>query len=209
VTCRPRALTGGSWRPAGLSAAATRLVAAAGAVVIVAAGGYLAAQQAGISAARPPSPPRAAAAPELQLTPGPGISYGPPGSLDTIPAAESRMNFTAARLRAQAISAVRAVEHLTAFTPQPPARTAAVLTARTAHSATLGSPSASRLAGCIDLIAPGQTVLLIDIARYQGKPAAVVVTAAIGAGQAQAWVVGSSCSAETSDVLAHAALGNL
>ena len=64
------------------------------------------------------------------------------------------------------------------------------------------------MAVCIGLIAPGRTVLLIDIARYQGKPAAVIVTASTVVSEAEAWVVGSSCSATTKDVLTQAALGN-
>jgi hypothetical protein len=44
---------------------------------------------------------------------------------------------------------------------------------------------------------------LVDVARYQGRPATVIALAQEGNPVAQAWVVGPQCSAGTSDVLAH------
>jgi len=205
---RPRAGAGGGWHLLGMSAVATRLVAAAGAVVIAAAGSYLVAENAGASTRSPSSPLAGAAAPVQHVSIGPEVTYGRPGALDTIRAIESNANLVAAHLRTEAISAVHTAEALEAFATgsrpggaAPPARRA---TARPA-----GNPNATRLAGCIGRIAPGQPVLLIDIARYQGKPATVIVTGASVVRQAEAWVVGSSCSATTADVLARAALGNL
>jgi hypothetical protein len=59
------------------------------------------------------------------------------------------------------------------------------------------------LSGCVSRIAAGRTVQLVDIARYRGAPATVIVTAAKGSAPAQVWVVGLRCSASASDILAH------
>ena len=206
---RPRAGTGGGWHLPGLSAAATRLASVAGAVVIAAAGSYLVAGSVGTRVTPSLSTPLAgAAAPAQQMSLGPDVTYGQPGPLHTIRAVESHTNFVAAHLRSEAVSAVHTAEAREAFAAQPSASTAALLTGIAADPAA-GGPSARRLAGCIGLIAPGQTVLLIDIGRYQGKPAAVIVTASTVVSEAEAWVVGSSCSGTTREVLTRAALGNL
>ena len=206
---RPRARTGGSWSLPRLPAAATRLAAIVSAAAMAVAASYLVAENVGTSVTRSPSsPPVGAAAPAQQMTPGPAVTYGQPGSRHTIRAVESHTNFVATHLRREAISAVHAAEARQAVAAQPSASTVTSLTGSAADPAP-GKPSASRLAGCIGLIAPGRTVLLIDIARYQGKPAAVIVTAATNVKQAEAWVVGSSCSATTKDLLNQAALGNL
>jgi hypothetical protein len=204
---RPRVGVGGGWRLLRLWVAATRLAAAAGAVVIAAAGSYLVAANIGTSVTRSPSSPLAgAAAPAQQMSLGPNVTYGQPGLLHTIRAVESHVNFVAAHLRTEAISAVHAAEDLDAFPAQQSASTAALLTASAADRSSDG-PSARRLAGCVGLIAPGQTVLLIDIARYQGKPAEVIVTAPTVVSQAEVHVAGSSCSATNKDVVAQTALG--
>jgi hypothetical protein len=204
---RPRAGAGGGWRLLRLSVAATRLAAAIGAVVIAAAGSYLVADNIGTSVTHSPSSPLAgAAAPTQQMSLGPDVTYGQPALLHTTRAVESHVNFVAAHLRTEAISAVRAAEGLDAFPAQQSANTAALITVSAADPSSDG-PSARRLAGCVGLIAPGQTVLLIDVARYQGKPAEVIVTAPTVVSQAEVRVVGSSCSATKKDVLTQAALG--
>jgi hypothetical protein len=193
----------GDWHLPGLSVAATRLTVVAGAVVIAAGTSYLVAQMVGTSVTSSSSAAAGAAAPVQSL--GPEVTYGKPGSVHTIRVVESDTNFVAAHLRAQAIHAVHAAEARGAHAAQPSASTAPPLTRQAAGS----METAKGLAGCIELIAPGQTVLLIDIARYQGKPAAVIVTAATALREAEAWVVGPSCSATTKDVLAQAELGHL
>jgi len=205
---RPRAGAGGRQHLRALSVAAIRLVAAAGAVVIAAAAGYLVAQNAGTTGTRSSSPLAGAAAPAHQMLIGPHVTYGEPGALDTIRAVESDTNFVAAHLRTQVIAAVHTAEAVEAFAREPSASTAAPLHGNAAAPAVDG-PSASRLADCIGLIAPSRTILLVDIARYQGKPAAVIVTAPTVVSRAEAWVVGTSCSATTKDVLTQATLGDL
>ena len=203
---RPRAATNVGWHLPGQSAAATRLAAAAAAVILAVAGSYRVAEIAGTSIT--PSSPQAGATSQ-QMSLGPDVTYGQPGSRHTIRAVNSDTNFVAAHLRTQAISAVHAAEARGAIAAQPSASAATRLTGSVADTAP-GSPvTASRLAGCIGLIAPRRTVLLIEIARYQGTPATLIVTAATGANEAEAWVAGSSCSAATKDILTQTALGNL
>ena len=55
-------------------------------------------------------------------------------------------------------------------------------------------------------IAAGRTVLLVDVARFDHKPATIIVTARQGAAAAQVWVVGPGCSASARDVVTHRAL---
>ena len=62
------------------------------------------------------------------------------------------------------------------------------------------------LNGCVNHIAAGRKVLLVDIATFDRKPATIIVTARKGPVAAQVWVVGAGCSSTTSDVLAHQAL---
>lgn len=70
-------------------------------------------------------------------------------------------------------------------------------------SATFGAAQLSRLSGCVSRVAAGDSVTLVDVARFRGGPATVIVTAPPGAGGDQIWVVGDQCSRSASDVLAH------
>jgi len=201
---RQRAWAGGGWHLLGLPFAATRLAAAASTVVIAAAGGYLIAGDVGASVASSSSSALAgAAAPAQKMSPGPDVTYGRPGLLHTIRVAESRTNFVAARLRAEATSALLTAEAREAIG----ARASASAAAPRSGSAAKG-PSASQLAGCLGRISPDRIVLLVDVARYQGRPAEVIVTAPTVVSDAEAWVVGPSCSATTKDVVTSAALVN-
>ena len=61
------------------------------------------------------------------------------------------------------------------------------------------------LPGCVTRIAAGRQVLLVDVDRYQGKPATIIVVAG-GAGGSRVWVVGPGCSRSDSDVITQASL---
>jgi hypothetical protein len=201
---RQRAWTGGGWQLLGLPFAATGLAAAASAAVIAAAGGYLVADNLGASVASSSSAALAgAAAPPQKMSPGPDVTYGRPGLLHTIRVAESRTNFVAAHLRAEATSALLTAEAREAVGAGATASAAAPRTGSAAKG-----PSPSQLAGCLGRISPDRTVLLVDVARYQGKPAELIVTAPTVVSAAEAWVVGSYCSATTKDVFTSAALAN-
>ncbi len=58
------------------------------------------------------------------------------------------------------------------------------------------------LEGCVGRIAAGHQVLLVDIARYLGGPATLIVVGESGHGAGHLWVVGPACSGSASDVLA-------
>jgi hypothetical protein len=63
-----------------------------------------------------------------------------------------------------------------------------------------------RLPGCVTLITGGTRPRLVDLARYQGRPATIIVQGAAGGRPAQVWVVGAGCSATSRDVIAHTQL---
>ena len=77
----------------------------------------------------------------------------------------------------------------------------------TGFAPTVGSVPVSRLQGCVSRLAFGRQVLLVDVAKYQGMPATVIVTKASAAGPEQVWVVGTDCSRARSDVLTQVTLG--
>jgi hypothetical protein len=93
-------------------------------------------------------------------------------------------------------------------------------TSTATRASTLGgqaTPSAaSQLAGCISRVTmPGQSVLLVERANFEGKPATIIVTAPASVGgtsppkEAEIWALGADCSATTSDVLDHVKVARL
>jgi hypothetical protein len=74
------------------------------------------------------------------------------------------------------------------------------------RSATFGNVPVSQLQGCVNRIAAGEMVLLVDVARYRGTPATVIVTDVTVVGPEQIWVVGTGCSGSRSDMLTHATM---
>jgi hypothetical protein len=202
-----------SWHLPGLSVAVTRLVAAGGALAIVAAGGYEIATHAGSGATTSPSAGSAAAPAQVQqMSLGPDVTYGQPGAQHTIHAVQSSADFAPASLSTQAVDAVHAAQAKGASAGEP--ASGAPGASRAQSNGLIGSaaPSAgpvTRLAGCLNLIAAARDVLLVDIARFNHKPATIIVIAATASSPAEAWVVGSSCSASAKDVLAHVVLGHI
>jgi hypothetical protein len=61
----------------------------------------------------------------------------------------------------------------------------------------------AQLSGCLSRVAGSQPVRLVDLARFRGSAATVIVTAATSSQAAQVWVVGPGCSRSASDVLEH------
>lgn len=195
------------WHLPGLSVAATRLVAAAGAVVLVGGAGYLLARDLPSGVTSSPSS-AALPAPAQPMTPGPNVTYGHAGSQRAVHTVVSSTNFVPSELRSQAIAAVREAESRGESTVAPSA-SASAPTALAPLNGASASAVGSGLAGCIDTVGPGRTVLLIDEARYGGKPATIIVFAGSTTTQAEALVVTDTCSASSQDVLARAPLGYL
>jgi hypothetical protein len=69
--------------------------------------------------------------------------------------------------------------------------------------ATFGNIPMAMLQGCVNRMAAQQLVLLVDVARYRGTPATVIVTEVAVLGPQQIWVVGMGCSGSRGDVITH------
>ena len=199
-------------------AIALRALAAAAAVVVVAGGIYEIAQNSTSSSSSAGSPAAAPAVPGAgeqshasasAPAAGPILTYRHAGGEASVTAVMTGTDFAPGQLSDQ-VSA-----QLTRHGPgstglAAPNATAPPVTQGPAaagrHPATFGPMAVTDLAGCVNRIAAGDLVLLVDVARYQGGPATVIVTQPSAGGPEQIWVVGPGCSASRSDVLRHAAL---
>ena len=140
---------------------------------------------------------------------GPALQYQRSGRRDTITPITTSANFTPTGLSSQVTAEVK--KYGAGFTKTGPnaqssgqhgsASPAAVPGEQTGSFADI--PLAS-LRGCVNRIAAGTLVLLVDVAHYRGAPATIIVTEAAKTGPMQIWVVGTGCSASGSDVLQHA-----
>jgi hypothetical protein len=198
--------------------AALGTLAAAAVVVVVAAGGYeLFGHGAGApsSSAAPSAPLNSPATGPLgrpvsgsaglraPVAVGPALPYRYAGQQHTVTAIASGTDYTSEQLGRQ-VSAEgtrygAAGVHATPMTPS-------AATGPNAGSSALGKIPASMLAGCVNRIAAGERVLLVDVAHYQGAAATVIVTEGSASAPEQVWVVGTGCSGTRSDVLQHTTL---
>jgi hypothetical protein len=176
--------------------------------VIVAGGGYeivahsssgpsTSSGNAGISA--PASHSGNAAGNAGRVTVGPAVTYHHNGHAATIKPVHSSTNFLAATLPQQASATITAQDKAKSSAAVPSA------TGLPANSSNTSSQSQAGLQACVNRIAAGRTVLLVDIARYEGKSATIIVTAQT-ARRAEVYAVGSGCSASSSDILAQQSL---
>ncbi len=62
------------------------------------------------------------------------------------------------------------------------------------------------LEGCVTRVADGGRVRLVQTGRYQGQPAVIIAVSPPGGGPVRIWVVGTGCSATSSDVITQMAL---
>jgi hypothetical protein len=201
-------------RPGFTSPVALRTMAAAAAVVVLAGGGYEIATHVGGSG-KPSSAvsgPAAAgsgataprvAGPESNGTASaaPQLHYEYAGRQYSVAAAASGRHFTPANLRSQVRSDLaQSGAAGTAPRALPGSGSAAH------QAATIGGIPLETLQGCVNRIATGKKVLLVDVASYKGQPATVIVTAASPGSPEQVWVVGTGCSSGSSDLLTRATL---
>jgi hypothetical protein len=214
------------WQLPGISSrTALRLAAAAGAAVIVAGGGYelathatsgpgSAASSTG-SVAGPEAAPLGSAGPRL----GPAVAYGHAGHTHSVSTVETNTNFQPGSFRNQAVAALASMHKVSApakvnggLSVSHGTGTSAAPKASPAAGAGLPAfavPNLPQLSGCVSLIAGGRTVLLVDLAKYQGKFATVIVVGKDSAGPAEAFAVGPTCSSTVRDVLTHQDLPRL
>jgi hypothetical protein len=199
-------------QPRFTSPVALRTMAAAAAVVVLAGGGYEIAQHVGGSSSQRSTASGSAATPPRQgnfSAPAAGGSTALPGprylhaAHTDIPVVASQTNYTPAMLKDQ-------VRNMLARYGQPALSGPSALRSPVAAgnpSATFGNIPVSTLAGCVTRVADGRQVLLVDVARYRGTPATVIVTRTSAGGPEQVWVVSPGCSSRRITLLAHATLG--
>ena len=207
------------WR---LPVPATRVVATAGAIIVVGLGGYEIASHAGSSAISSTSSAEGHAAVQTpfasQVSFGPSVTYQQNGSSKTVETVTAGTNFSSSTLAGQAEKALTAVKadrmQLGA------AKSVAVPTSSGSGSSALSNSATvsgtSQLSGCIGReIKPGQVVLLVERAKFEGKSATILVTAPASASgsahpkEAEIWALGDACSATNSDVLDHVKVARL
>jgi hypothetical protein len=203
------------WHLPGLSVPATRLVAAGGAVVLVGGGGYLVASNLTSGVGTSSSPSAAPPSTNQPMTAGPNVTYGNPGSQHTIHSVSSSMNFVPKQLRAQVLDAYHEAQvkgeagNVSLGRPGAPAAGPLQASPQQGNAQASGGGVGTRLAGCMKAVADGRMVLLLDFAKYDGKPAMIVVLGSTGTTQAEVIVTTDGCSATASDVLTRAPLGHL
>jgi hypothetical protein len=203
------------WHLPGLSVPATRLVAAGGAVVLVGGGGYLVASNLTSGVGTSSSPSAAPPSTNQPMTAGPNVTYGSPGSQHTIHSVSSSMNFVPKQLRAQVLDAYHEAQvkgeagNVSLGRPGAPAAGPLQASPQQGNAQASGGGVGTRLAGCMKAVADGRMVLLLDFAKYDGKPAMIVVLGSTGTTQAEVIVTTDGCSATASDVLTRAPLGHL
>ncbi len=193
----------GGWRLPGLSVSASRALAAAAAVVVVGGAGYAVASQltggSSPSSASAPAAVHGAAGTEHV---GPKITYGNARAAHSIQMVTSGTNFESGKLADEVTAAVHEARQEGVHSGPAPSGSAA-MTRGPVAAPNFGSQPEARLAGCIGLVAPGRDLIMVEQAKFEGKPADIIVTSGTSSGPAQAWVVGSSCSATHGDVLDH------
>jgi Putative zinc-finger len=138
---------------------------------------------------------------------GPAVPYRRGGRLATIRPVRTATNYEPAQLAAQVRGTLAQTARIGAGRP-------AASKAAASNAAGFGAVQLSRLAGCVSRVAAGADVRLVDVARFRGTPATVIVTAApqggtgstagsaTGSTAERIWVVGAQCSRSGSDVLA-------
>jgi hypothetical protein len=194
-TGRPRVPR--QWRPAVLGAAAA-------AAVIVAGGAYglsrlgsqptaspAASAQGRIAGARAPAPATGGSRQMGPVTPAAGPAQLAPLSAAQLHVIRSGTDYLPGQLARQVESVLAGRD---AAGINMPARPAA------------GQVITAQLRACVTLITGGVPPRLVDVARYQGRPATVIVQAASAGAPQQVWVAGPRCSASQRDLIAQAEL---
>ena len=200
------------------SPVALRSMAAVAAAVVIAGGAYEVSQHIGGSppssstgAATPKAAPAGGGARNSGLAPvppaaAPDLRYQYAGQQATITPVKTSTEFTQANLKSQVSSEL--TRPSAGRTASPSTRHSAAAAEPGRLSTTFGNVSVADLDGCVNRIAAGGQVLLVDVAHYGHAPATVIVTRASPGGPEQVWVVAARCSATVSDVLAHTVLAS-
>jgi hypothetical protein len=161
----------------------------------------------GVPLARPASGSAGLRAPAAV---GPALPYRYAGQQHTVTAIASGTDYTSQHLGRQvaaevarySVAGLQAAPN--AMTPSGTGNSPA--SGPDTRASALGRVPVAVLSGCVNRIAAGNRVLLVDVARYQGAAATVIVTEGSASAPEQVWVVGTGCSGSRSDVLKHTAL---
>jgi|SRR5215472_15762381 len=199
------------WRLPGMSVFATRIVAAAGALVIAGAGGYeIAAYMSGNGTGTVTSSTGSAALPGADhLAFGPTVQYGERSAAKAVQTVRADTNFTGSNLGAQALDAVRDAKVAGVTGARSAGGTAPAPAGSSANSASTNhAAAATGLASCLDAVVGSQPVQLVETAKFEGKPATIIVTAPTAGHSAEVWAVAPDCSTSHPDVLAHQTLSH-
>jgi len=138
---------------------------------------------------------------------GPALRYRHSGHEDRVTPVTTDMDFTPGRLRTQVAAAVASYgTKTTRAAPNTNPLSGVISPAAAKPSAMFGNIPLSLLQGCVNRIDAGELVLLVDVARYRGTPATVIVTEMTAIGPEQIWVVGPGCSGSHTDMLTHATM---
>jgi len=145
----------------------------------------------------------------VQLS-GPSVQYRRAGQPASFTPVSTNTNFRQRQLASQVKSALlRSGSNLPASAganaaspPRPQSRHAS------GGKQSFAGIAVKALQGCVMRVSAGRKVLLVDVDRYQGRPATVIVLAGPGGGTsgAQIFVVGPGCSASDSDLITQASL---
>lgn len=182
-----------------------RGLAATAAVVIIASAGFLLASsqspQTNTTAGSSPGARRASVPNENAAnTPSSAtVAYHRNGVLTSASATTSTVNFTRSNLAAQVR---KQFTHSPGPTPSGLSATRTPSAPATKKVTDLNGFSISQLGACLTNIAAGRKVLLADVARYLGKPAAIIILQSPTASAYDVVVVGLACSSSGSDIIA-------
>jgi hypothetical protein len=202
---RPR-LRPGLRLPAYRAPIMLRAVAGVAVAAVLAGGGYLLVTRSispssghSASAAAPGRP--AARRPSAGLEEnGPlALPYRRHGGTDTTSAVSSQVNFTRSSLGSQMR---RQVDKHVMFSLGPKPQSSVNSRAAGLAPGSLGGVSVRQLEACVSRVAAGLDVLVVEVARYEGAAATIIVAAkSAGARTLQITVVRRSCSASVSDIV--------
>jgi hypothetical protein len=190
---------------------ALRALGTAAVAVVIAGGVYGLAQLAPSGQSSSTASGSSAAGERLAAGPNsPVLHYRSGGRLATFTPFSTRTNFQRRRLTSQVSSELQNSRRnlptsgkMNTNTSPHAAPTPAGASLQ--HGSSFGGIAVKDLQGCVTRIAAGGTVRLVDVARYQGKRATIIVVAG-GTGGTRVFVVGPGCSGSRSDLIAQASL---